>query len=211
MFGWGRGRRRRALLETPLPDAQRARIEVAVSNIANAESTRGPDGQPYRRRDVVLRASYNRNYQTPPNENLLLSNSEAAGRLAPESVRAALGGATRAIRPERQDVFEAGAQFAYKPMPMRALDAFVDEVLARLSIVARRPKVPVPLAMNLAGTAEWVSGTFLKYAEPPITRFGVSMFARSKTFDSSTLQATLGPPPVTVAETVDAVVAQWAV
>lgn len=37
-------------------DAQRARIEVAVSNIANAESTRGPDGQPYRRRDVVLQA-----------------------------------------------------------------------------------------------------------------------------------------------------------
>lgn len=34
--------------------AQRARIEVAVSNIANAESTRGVDGQPYRRRDVVL-------------------------------------------------------------------------------------------------------------------------------------------------------------
>jgi flagellar basal-body rod protein FlgC len=37
-------------------DAQRARIEVAVSNIANAESTRGPDGKPYRRRDVVLGA-----------------------------------------------------------------------------------------------------------------------------------------------------------
>lgn len=36
--------------------AQRARIEVAVSNLANAESTHGPDGQPYRRRDVVLRA-----------------------------------------------------------------------------------------------------------------------------------------------------------
>ena len=30
------------------------RIEVAVSNLANAESTRGPDGKPYRRRDVVL-------------------------------------------------------------------------------------------------------------------------------------------------------------
>ena len=38
-------------------DAQRARIEVAVSNIANAESTRGPDGLPYRRRDVVLSAT----------------------------------------------------------------------------------------------------------------------------------------------------------
>jgi len=33
---------------------ERTRIEVAVSNIANAESTRGPDGQPYRRRDVLL-------------------------------------------------------------------------------------------------------------------------------------------------------------
>ena len=38
-------------------NAQRARLEVAVSNIANAESTRGPDGQPYRRRDVVLAAT----------------------------------------------------------------------------------------------------------------------------------------------------------
>ena len=35
---------------------ERTRIEVAVSNIANAESTRGPDGEPYRRRDVLLAA-----------------------------------------------------------------------------------------------------------------------------------------------------------
>ena len=35
-------------------DAERSRLEVAVSNIANAESTRGPNGLPYRRRDVVL-------------------------------------------------------------------------------------------------------------------------------------------------------------
>ncbi len=34
--------------------AERTRIEVAVSNLANAESSRGPDGRPYRRRDVVL-------------------------------------------------------------------------------------------------------------------------------------------------------------
>ena len=36
--------------------AERVRIEAAVSNLANAESTRGPDGTPYRRRDVVLEA-----------------------------------------------------------------------------------------------------------------------------------------------------------
>ncbi|HWI18001.1 MAG TPA: flagellar basal body rod protein FlgC [Vicinamibacterales bacterium] len=35
-------------------NAQRARMEIAVSNLANAESTRGVDGQAYRRRDVVL-------------------------------------------------------------------------------------------------------------------------------------------------------------
>jgi flagellar basal-body rod protein FlgC len=34
--------------------AERTRIEVAVSNLANAESTRGADGKPYRRRGVVL-------------------------------------------------------------------------------------------------------------------------------------------------------------
>lgn len=35
-------------------DAQRARMEVAISNLANAETTRAADGQPYRRRDIVL-------------------------------------------------------------------------------------------------------------------------------------------------------------
>ena len=35
-------------------EAQRVRMEVAVSNLANAESTRSADGQPYRRREVVL-------------------------------------------------------------------------------------------------------------------------------------------------------------
>lgn len=34
--------------------AERVRLEASVSNLANAESTRGPDGTPYRRRDVVL-------------------------------------------------------------------------------------------------------------------------------------------------------------
>ena len=33
---------------------ERTRIEVAVSNMANAESTKSADGGPYRRRDVVL-------------------------------------------------------------------------------------------------------------------------------------------------------------
>jgi hypothetical protein len=51
---------------------------------------------------TVLRASYNRNYQTPPNENLLLSNSSEAARW--------IGREFKPIRPERQNVYEAGLQ-----------------------------------------------------------------------------------------------------
>jgi|SRR5579862_6415188 len=38
-------------------DAQRARLEVAASNLANADSTRGPNNEPYRRREVVLEST----------------------------------------------------------------------------------------------------------------------------------------------------------
>jgi len=34
--------------------AERTRVDLAASNLANAESTRGPNGQPYKRRDPVL-------------------------------------------------------------------------------------------------------------------------------------------------------------
>ncbi|MCC7123588.1 MAG: flagellar basal body rod protein FlgC [Acidobacteria bacterium] len=54
-------------------DAQRTRIEVAVSNLANAESTRGPNGEPYRRRDVVLQAT--------PAESFAAELGRAAGAM----------------------------------------------------------------------------------------------------------------------------------
>ena len=34
--------------------AQRARVELLVENLANAETTRTPEGGPYRRKDVVI-------------------------------------------------------------------------------------------------------------------------------------------------------------
>ena len=53
--------------------AERQRIEVAVSNLANAESTRGPDGQVYKRRDVVLAS------QPTDTFDLALSRANATG------------------------------------------------------------------------------------------------------------------------------------
>lgn len=41
--------------------AQRQRMEIIAQNIANADVTRGPDGQPYKRRDVVLEAATSQN------------------------------------------------------------------------------------------------------------------------------------------------------
>jgi flagellar basal-body rod protein FlgC len=35
-------------------EAQRARVELLVENLANSETTRTPDGGPYRRRDAVF-------------------------------------------------------------------------------------------------------------------------------------------------------------
>ena len=61
---------------------------------------------------TVVRASYNRLLQTPPNENLLLSSSEAAARLAPPVVREALGGTYVPMRAERQHAVEVGWQQA---------------------------------------------------------------------------------------------------
>ncbi len=47
---------------------------------------------------TLFRASYNRTYQTPPNENLLLSSSGVMGRIS------------AAIRPERHNVYETGVE-----------------------------------------------------------------------------------------------------
>ena len=71
-------------------------------------------GIAYHRRPsgTVLRASYNRNLQTPPNENLLLANSPESAALAPPEVRRGLGAGAIAIQPQRQNAFEIGIQQA---------------------------------------------------------------------------------------------------
>ncbi len=60
--------------------------------------------------NTVFRASYNRLYQTPPNENLLLSSSREAAAIAPPVIAQELGSAVVSIQPERVDFFEVGLQ-----------------------------------------------------------------------------------------------------
>jgi hypothetical protein len=59
---------------------------------------------------TVLRASYNRLFQTPSHENLLFSTSPEAASLVPPDRIAELGAALLIVRPERVDFWEFGAQ-----------------------------------------------------------------------------------------------------
>src|SRR4030042_2741151 len=45
--------------------AQRTRMDIVAANLANAETTRTPEGGPYQRREVVFQAApLNENFQT---------------------------------------------------------------------------------------------------------------------------------------------------
>ncbi|HUR37072.1 MAG TPA: TonB-dependent receptor [Terriglobales bacterium] len=71
----------------------------------NAVSPRIGVAYHFKRTGTVIRGAYNRLFQTPPTENLLLSSSPAGGvfsLLATTSVRA--------VPPERQDAYEYGVQ-----------------------------------------------------------------------------------------------------
>ncbi|HWT00538.1 MAG TPA: TonB-dependent receptor [Pyrinomonadaceae bacterium] len=61
------------------------------------------------RTQTTLRASYNRLFQFPPAENLLLASSEEAAALSPLAVLQGQSG-VRPILPDKQHVFEAGFQ-----------------------------------------------------------------------------------------------------
>ena len=80
------------------------------------------------------------------------------------------------------------------------IQQFLQQLLAQLGYPAPRWRVPVAWAMAVARVAEWVSAGLLGYREPPLTRFGVAVFAYSKTFDVSRCLAELGPPAVSVEE-----------
>ncbi|MDQ1590606.1 MAG: hypothetical protein QOG71_1233 [Pyrinomonadaceae bacterium] len=63
------------------------------------------------RTQTTLRASYNRLFQTPPAENLLLASSAEAAALSPLAVVQGQAG-VRPILPDKQHVYEVGAQQA---------------------------------------------------------------------------------------------------
>ena len=89
------------------------------------------------------------------------------------------------------------------------IHTFLEDLLHRLGYPVPRWRVSVAWAFRLARLAEWVSAGLLGYREPPLTRFGVAVFAYSKTFDVRKCLAELGPPAVSVEEGLARFVAWW--
>ena len=81
------------------------------------------------------------------------------------------------------------------------------DVLERLGIERPTRRVRVSTAMRAAGLTEAVYRLLRLRGEPPLTRFGVGVFAYSKTFDVSRALAAFGPPSVSVNEGIERFVA----
>ena len=87
------------------------------------------------------------------------------------------------------------------------IQAFLAEIFRRLDIPLPKKRVPLRLAFAAAALTEALYRLLRRPGEPPITRFGVGVFAFSKTFDVSKALADLGPPAVSLSAGVEAFVA----
>jgi nucleoside-diphosphate-sugar epimerase len=92
-----------------------------------------------------------------------------------------------------------------QPVPILA---FLEEIFAQLGLPAPRRRMSVQRAMRYAGLIERVYAMFPFLGEPPLTRFGVSTFVYSKTFNVIKSLRDLGSPTVPLAEGVEAFV-RW--
>jgi nucleoside-diphosphate-sugar epimerase len=84
---------------------------------------------------------------------------------------------------------------------------FLLGILGRMGVHPKVVRVPVGVAAGVAGIAERVSAALLGYREPPLTRYGVSVLSRSKTFDVARCLSDLGAPAVSLDEGVERLVA----
>ena len=89
-----------------------------------------------------------------------------------------------------------------------AIQPFLLDLFARLGLPAPRKRVSIRAALVAAGLTEAAWAILRRKGEPPVTRFGVGVFAWSKTFDVRRALADLGPPSVSIADGLEAFV-RW--
>lgn len=85
---------------------------------------------------------------------------------------------------------------------------FLCSLFEQLGLPAPRRRIPVGRAMLAATVVENLYTLLPFFGEPPLTRFGVSVFAYSKTFNVAKSLRDLGPPSVSLTQGVERFV-QW--
>jgi nucleoside-diphosphate-sugar epimerase len=86
------------------------------------------------------------------------------------------------------------------------INSFLLDIFRKLGIAEPRRTLSVKKAMLGATLLEAFHRLFIPWKEPAITRFGVHVFAYSKTFDVSKSIRLMGPPKVSIEEGVRRVV-----
>ena len=79
-----------------------------------------------------------------------------------------------------------------------AIEAFLTRILAELGLPLPTRRVSIGAAMRAAALTEWCYRRLRLAGEPPITRFGVGVFAYSKTFRPDRTIRDFGAPSVSI-------------
>lgn len=89
-----------------------------------------------------------------------------------------------------------------------AMQPLLLSVLERLGLPKPKKTLRIETAMGIATVIEAIYRLFRLSGEPPLTRYGVSVLAHSKTFDVSKMLRDFGPPSVSIEEGITQFI-QW--
>ncbi len=130
--------------------AQRTRLDVISDNIANADTTRTPEGGPYRRKRVVFSPRVNQPYWKSPFQPDYLDNGIGRGVRIDEISEDTDAKPRLVYDPTHPDAMQTGPQKGYVEMPnVNVVNEMVDMISASRSYEANIAIVDGSKAMFL--------------------------------------------------------------
>ncbi|MFO7848418.1 MAG: flagellar basal body rod protein FlgC [Spirochaetia bacterium] len=117
--------------------AQRTRLDVISNNIANADTTRTPEGGPYRRSRVIFRPRVQQPYWKSPFLPKSMNNGVGQGVRISEIEKDLDEDPRLVYDPTHPDAIKSGPQEGYVEMPnVNVVDEMVDMISASRSYEA---------------------------------------------------------------------------
>ncbi len=117
--------------------AQRTRLDVISNNLANATTTRTPEGGPFRRSRVIFRPVVDKPYWKSPFVPNKLQNDTGAGVQIAEIQKDMDAESKLVYDPTHPDAIKSGPRAGYVEMPnVNVVDEMVDMISASRSYEA---------------------------------------------------------------------------